>query len=96
MNTTCTSRYGQSFFCKLIGAICVIPLVILQRIHANVASSALRLAEKMSDLGAMNQTVWHQCHTLEWIIHQKQKQKKLVNIDYFWPNWDEVSKIKII
>lgn len=45
------------FFCKLIGAICVIPLVILQRIHANVASSALRLAEKMSDLEAMNQTV---------------------------------------
>lgn len=52
----------------------------------------------MSDLGAMNQTVWHQCHTLEWIIHQKQKQKKkkIVIIDYFWPNWDEVSKIGII
>lgn len=62
-------------FCKLIGAICVIPLVSLQRIHANLASSALRLEEKMSDLGAMNQTVWQQCHTFKWIIHQKQTQK---------------------
>lgn len=63
-------------FCKLIGAVCVIPLVIVQGIHAIVASSALRLAEKMSDLGAMNQTVWQQCHSFKWIIHQKQKQKK--------------------